>query len=98
MLPFGGFLTAAASSRIPFSWSFASSPACQRRLQRDIEGGMGLIALQAPFENSKKSEQASTLRFMSASSMPFWPPSCARTATEARKKPSRFLTERMRSP
>ena len=54
------------SSRMTFSWSFASSPAAQRRLQRTIEGGIGFFSRQAPFAKVRKSVHASALRSMSS--------------------------------
>src|SRR5690348_16711036 len=52
------------------SRSLFTSPACQRRLQRCIEGGMGLALRQAPLANSKKSPQGLAERSMSDSSTP----------------------------
>src|SRR5690348_17019142 len=52
------------------SRSLFTSPACQRRLQRCIEGGMGLTLRQAPLANSKKSPQGLAERSMSDSSTP----------------------------
>jgi hypothetical protein len=52
MLPFGASLTAEASSRISFNRSLFASPACHLRLQRPIEGGIGLAARQEPLAYS----------------------------------------------
>src|SRR6266481_1876079 len=52
------------------SRSLFCSPACQRRLQRCIEPGMGLALRQAPLANWKKSVQGFALRSMSVSSTP----------------------------
>src|SRR5271170_2740885 len=76
LLPLGALLSAAAASRMSFSFSFDASPAAQRLLQCVIDAGIGLFARQVPLENSKKSLQGSALRSRSLTSMPckeeFW--------------------------
>jgi hypothetical protein len=44
------------------SRSFAVSPACQRRLHRVIDPGIGFCLRQVPFENAKKSVRGSAER------------------------------------
>src|SRR5271170_1983677 len=70
LLPLGALLSAAAASRMSFSFSFDASPAAQRLLQCVIDAGIGLFARQVPLENSKKSLQGSALRSRSLTSMP----------------------------
>src|SRR5271157_2145895 len=64
------------------NFSLLVSPACQRRLQRSIEAGMGLLARHAPLEYSKKSVQGSAFLSMSPTWIPCW--FCAAREAQAR--------------
>src|SRR6202020_2109411 len=70
LLPFAALLSADAASRMSWSLSLADSPACQRRLQRVIDAGIGLLARHVPLAKSKKLSQGSALRSRSLTSMP----------------------------
>src|SRR5205814_10152374 len=77
--------------------SLLFSPACQRRLQRCIDAGMGFALRQAPLANWKKSVQGLAARSMSDTSTPccwagggtggpFW---LAQAAAAAARSPTR---------
>src|SRR5215471_4519869 len=78
VLPLVAFCSEDAASRMSFYLSFAFSPACHRRLQRVIDGGMGLFARQVPLAYWKKALLGCTLRSRSFTSTPCERDFCAK--------------------